>query len=150
RRPPAADEDLALGVLAARHRLDLVLDQDGPPAEDRLEGLVDRAVQRVDRTRAGGLGRPILAEHGERDAAGGIAAVRGGDTPADELDRGRNLRGPLLDQRPEVLVGDLLLRVREGDRLAIDRVERLALEVVAELVELALKTLSAGQLADRQ
>ena len=50
----------------------------------------------------------------------------------------------------QVGVGDLLLGVGQLDRLAIDRVERLALEVVAELLELALEAAPAGQLADRQ
>ena len=43
RRAPAADQDLALGVLAGGDRLDLVLGERRVPAEDRLEGLVDRA-----------------------------------------------------------------------------------------------------------
>ena len=84
------------------------------------------------------------------DRARGVAAVRRGDAPADELDRRRDLRRALLDEREQVGVGDLLLGVGEGDRLAVDRVERLALEVVAELAELALEAAPAGQLADRQ
>ena len=67
-----------------------------------------------------------------------------------ELDRRRDLRRALLDEGEQVGVGDLLLRVGERDRLAIDRVERLALDVVAELAELALEAAPAGQLADRQ
>ena len=39
----------------------------------------------------------------------------------------------LLDEGEEVGVGDLLLGVGQGDRLAVDLVERLALELVAEL-----------------
>ena len=38
RRAPAADEHLALRVLAARHRLDLVLLEHRVPAEHRLDG----------------------------------------------------------------------------------------------------------------
>ena len=45
----------------ARHGLDLVLGQRRVPAEDRLERLVDRAEQRVDRAVAGRLGGPLLA-----------------------------------------------------------------------------------------
>ena len=86
----------------------------------------------------------------ERDRAGRVAAVRRGHAPADERDRGRDLGRALLDEREEVGVGDLLLRVGERDGLAVDLVERLALELVAELAELALEALPAGQLADRQ
>ena len=68
----------------------------------------------------------------------------------EKLHRGGNLRGPLLDERQQVRVRDFLLRVGEGDRLAVDHVERLAVEVVAQLAELALEALPAGQLADRQ
>ena len=133
RRAPAADQDLALGILAGGHRLDLVLGQGRMPAEDRLERLVDRAEQRVDRAVPGRLGGPFLAGDGERDRAGGVAAVRRGHAPADERDRGRDLGRALLDEGVEVRVGDLLLGVGEGDRLAVDLVERLALELVAEL-----------------
>ena len=56
----------------------------------------------------------------------------------------------LLDERDEVGVGDLLLLVGQRDGLAVDRVERLALEVVAELAQLALQAAPAGQLADRE
>ena len=96
--------------------------------------------QRVDRAVAGRLGRrPILAGDRERDAAGRVAAVRRGHAPAEELDRGRDLRRALLDERQQVRVGDLLLGVGQGDGLAVDHVERLALEVVAELAQLALQ-----------
>ena len=61
-----------------------------------------------------------------------------------------HLGRPLLDEREQVGVGDLLLRVGERDRLAVDLVERLALELVAELLELALEAAPAGQLADRE
>ena len=64
--------------------------------------------------------------------------------------RRRDLGRALLDEREEVGVGDLLLGVGERDRLAVDLVERLALEVVAELAQLALQAAPAGQLADRQ
>ena len=133
-RAPAADEHLALGVLAGRDRLDLVLGQDRPPAEDRLERLVDRREQRVDRAVAGRLGGPVLAAGRVSETLPvRIAAVRRGDAPADELDRRRDLRRALLDEREQVGVGDLLLGVGQGDRLAVERVERLALDVVAEL-----------------
>ena len=120
------------------------------PAEDRLEGLVDGPEQRVDRAVAGGLGGPLLAFDGERHRPGGVAAVRRGDAPADERDARRDLGRALLDEREQVRVGDLLLGVGEGDRLAVELVERLALELVAELLELALEAAPAGQLADRQ
>ena len=64
---------------------------------------------------------------------GRVAAVRRGHAPADERDARRDLRRALLDEREEVGVGDLLLGVGERDRLAVDLVERLALELVAEL-----------------
>ena len=69
--------------------------------------------------------------------------------PTSATDAG-HLRRALLDEREEVGVGDLLLRVGQRDRLAVDRVERLALELVAELLELALQAAPARQLADRQ
>ncbi len=59
RRSTAADQDLALGVLAGADRLDLVLGQRRVPAEDGLEGVVDRAEQRVDRAVAGRLGASV-------------------------------------------------------------------------------------------
>ena len=67
---PSSDErrqrtsDLALGVLAGRDGLDLVLGQDRVPAEDRLERLVDRRNRRVDRAVAGRLGGAVLAVDG--------------------------------------------------------------------------------------
>ena len=79
-----------------------------------------------------------------------VAAVRRRHAPADERDRRRHLRRALLDEGQEVRVGDLLLGIGQGDRLAVDRVERVALELVAELAELALEAAPAGQLADRQ
>ncbi len=111
---------------------------------------VHRAEEGVDRAVAGRLGGPFLAGDRERDRAGRVAPVRRGHAPADELDRGRHLRGPLLDERVEVGVGDLLLGVGERHRLAVDLVESLALELVAELVELALEAAPPRQLADRQ
>ena len=80
--------------------------------------------------------------------AGRVAAVRRGHAPADERDRRRDLRRALLDEGVEVGVGDLLLGVGERDGLAVDLVERLALELVAELAELALEAL-AGRTACR-
>ena len=56
----------------------------------------------------------------------------------------------LLDERDEVGVGDLLLGVGERDGRAVDRVELLALDLVAQLAELALEPAAAGELADRQ
>ena len=61
-----------------------------------------------------------------------------------------HLGGALLDERQEVRVGDLLLGVGEGDRGAVERVERLAVDVVTQLPELALEAAPAGELADRQ
>ena len=59
-------------------------------------------------------------------------------------------RRALLDEREQVGVGDLLLRVGERDGLAVDRVEGVALHVVAQLLELALEAAPARQLADQQ
>ena len=56
RRAAAADQHLALGVLAGGDGLDLVLGEDRVPAEDRLERLVDRPEERVDRAVPGRLG----------------------------------------------------------------------------------------------
>src|SRR4029079_4870152 len=107
-------------------------------------------VERIDRAIAGRFGRALLAADGQGDAPRGIATVRRRDAPADQLDRGWNLRRALLHEGHQVRVGDFLLRVGEGDRLAIDRVERLALDVVAELPQLALEAAPARELADRQ
>ena len=57
----AADQHLALRVLAGRHGLDLVLGQHRVPAEHRLERVVDGREQRVDRAVAGRLGAALLA-----------------------------------------------------------------------------------------
>ena len=62
--------------------------------------------------------------------------MRRGHAPADERDRAGHLGRALLDEREEVGVGDLLLGVGQRDRLAVDLVERLALELVAELLSL--------------
>src|SRR5258706_8188683 len=86
RRAAAADERLALGVLAGRDGLDLVVDQDRPPTEDRLESRVDSRIQRIDRPVAGRLGGLVDTAHRQRNAAGGLATVRRGDAPPDELD----------------------------------------------------------------
>ena len=67
--------------------------------------------------------------------------------PTSAIDA-RDLGGALLDEREQVGVGDFLLGVGQGDRLAVDGVERLALEVVAELAELALQA-RAGRTACR-
>ncbi len=80
----------------------------------------------------------------------GVAAVRRGDAPPDELHGRRHFRGALLHERSQVRVGDLLLRVGQGDRLAVDLVERLAFDLVAEVLELLLEAAPPGQLADRQ
>ena len=69
----------------------------------------------------------------------GVAAVRRGHAPAHERDARLDLGRALLHEREEVGVGDLLLRVRELDRLAVDLLERVALEVIAEFAQLALQ-----------
>ena len=74
--------------------------------------------------------------------------MRGRDAPPVEHDRGRQVAGTLLDERLQVRVGDLLLHVRERDRLAVDDVERITGDVMAEIVELLLEPLAPGQLAD--
>ena len=56
-RAAAADQDLALRVLAARDGLDLVLGEDREPAEDRPDRLVHGLEQRVDGAVAGGVAR---------------------------------------------------------------------------------------------
>ena len=76
--------------------------------------------------------------------------MRRGHAPADERHARLDLRRALLDEREEVGVGDLLLRVRELDGLAVDAVERVAFELVAELAQLALQAAPTRQLADRQ
>ena len=74
------------------------------------------------------------------------------DAPAGQLDaagRGRaGLGGLLLDERPEVGVGDVLLGVGERHDLAVDGVEGRPLDVVTELAQLALESAAAGELAD--
>ena len=130
-RAAAAHEHLALGVLAGGDGLDLVLGQHRRPVEDRADRLVDGLEQRVDGAVAGLVGSLRLARDDERDGAHGVPAGRRADAPAEELDRSRARR--LLrsfDERQQVRVGDLLLRVGEGDRRAVDRVELLALDVV--------------------
>ena len=152
----ARSEHLALGVLASGDRADLVVGQDGDPPDDRLDRRIDRAEERVDRAVAVRLRAHGRAEDGERDLAARAAAVARGDVPAHEShrgDRGRGIAGVgrlLFDERDEVGVGHLLLHVRQGDRRPVDAVERLALEVVTELLELALQAAPARELADRQ
>ena len=134
-----ADHDLALGVLAAGDGPDLVVGQAREPADERLDGRVDGAEERVHGTVALGLGADRLAVHDERDVAARAAALAGADGPALEADRGvgDGVRGRAggrrlgLDERDEVRVGDLLLGIGQGDGLAVDAVERLALEVEA-------------------
>src|SRR5450755_1458790 len=104
------------------------------PAKHRLERLVDRRVERIDRAVAGRLGRMNLAPDRDRDGPGPLPAVRAGDAPALELDRSGHVAGAPLDDRQEVCVGDLLLQVRQGNGLAVDRIESLALQLVTELV----------------
>ena len=50
--------------------------------------------------------------------------------PRSSIDRGTSAWRSL-DERDQVRVGDVLLRVRQGDRRAVDRVERLAVDLVA-------------------
>ena len=69
------DEDLTLGVLAAGDRLDLVVDEDRVPAEDRLDDAVDRAIERVDRAIAVGIAAHFLAGVGDDDL--GVRALAG-------------------------------------------------------------------------
>ena len=149
-RAAAADEHLALRVLAGGDRLDLVLGEHGRPVEDRADRLVDGLEQRVDGAVAGLVGGLRLARDDERDGAHGVPARRGADAPAEELDRPRDVALALVDEREQVRVGDLLLRVGERDRRAVDRVELLAVDLDAQLPELALEAAPAGQLADRQ
>ena len=149
RRAAAADQHLALCVLTGRHGLDLVLGERRVPAEDRLEGVVDRLEERVDRAVPGRLGNsapsPLTLSVTVPD---GVAAMRRGHAPADEHHARLDLGRALLDERHQVGVGHLLLRVGELDGLAVDRVERVALELVAELAQLALQT-RAGPTACR-
>ena len=71
--------------------------------------------------------------------------------PVNELNRcGAARGGALINEREQVCVGELLLDVGERDRFAVERVERLAREVVPEFGELRLKSASTGELADRQ
>ena len=68
---PAAHEHLALRILAARHRLDLVLVEDRVPAEHRRDGLVHGREQRVHGAVAGRLDRALLAVDEKAHRAGG-------------------------------------------------------------------------------
>ena len=150
RRAPAADEHLALGILTGGHGLELVLGQRGVPAENGLEGLIHGPEEGVDGTVTGRLRASLLATDRQRDRTRGVPAVRRRHAPADDRDRRRDLRRALLDEGMEVGVGDFLLGVGEGHGLAVDLVQRVTLELVAELAELALETLATGQLADGQ
>ena len=96
------------------------------------------------------LGGALVGADGQRHRAGRLATARRRDAPADQRDRSRDLRRALLDEGEQVGVGDLLLGVGQRDGLAVDLVECLALELVAQLPELALEAATAGQLADRQ
>ena len=123
----------------------------GCQPRSRLERVVDRPEERVDRAVAGRLGTSA-PRRSTLSVTVPIALP-----PCDEVTLqptsttlAGDLRRALLDEREQVGVGDLLLRVGELDRLAVDRVERVALEVVAELAQLALQPAPAGQLADRQ
>ena len=59
--------------------------------------------------------------------------------PVNELNRcGAARGGALINEREQVCVGELLLDVGERDRFAVERVERLAREVVPEFGELRL------------
>ena len=149
-RAPAADEDAALRVLALGDRLDLVLLERRLPAEDRPDRVVHGPVEGVDRPVAGLLAGPLLAVEGDPDAPRGAAAVRRGDAPAVEDDRGRDVVRALLGEGEQVGVGDLLLEVGQRDRLAVDDVEGVARDVDAEVVELLLEPLAPRQLADRE
>ena len=55
---------------------------------------------------------------------------------------------PLLDDRQDVCVGDVLLDVRQGDHLSVDPVQGFALDVVAQRVELLLEAAPPRQFAD--
>ena len=79
-----------------------------------------------------------------------VAAVRRGDAPPDELHGRRHFRCALLHERSQVRVSDLFLRVGQGDRLAVDLVERLAFDLVAEVLQLLLEAAPPRQLADRE
>ena len=149
-RAPAAQEDAALGVLALGDGLDLVLDERRLPAEDGPDRVVDRAVEGVDRAVPGVFAGSLLAVERDPDAPRGAAAVRRGDAPALDDDGGRDVAAALLDEGQEVRVGDLLLHVGQRDRLAVDEVQGVARDVVAEVAQLLLEALAAGQLADRQ
>ena len=149
-RAPAADHDLALGVLAARDRPDLVAHEHGVPGEDRLDRGVHGAVQRVHRAVA--LAAPVAlgAGEGERHVAAGLAALRRADSQSTRP----TVSGTSATCCSTIAIRSAsvtsFLRVGEGDRLAVDEVELLALQVVAQLSQLALEPLAAGQLADRQ
>ncbi len=93
----------------------------------------DRLVDRADRARpparSRSTRRPVLRRRRRASRCRwSFPPCADGDAPAVEHDRGRQVAGALLDEREEVGVGDLLLHVRQGDRLAVDDVERIALE----------------------
>ena len=111
---------------------------------DRLEGGVDRPV----------AGRPAPSARTAVDLElelGRGADLRAAlDVQADEADRWSVRLDPVVDQRHEILVEDLLLLV--GQRLEADEgvVERVLAQLVAQLLELLLEGVAAGMLAHDQ
>src|SRR3954452_2303798 len=91
RRTTTAHEHLSLGILAGTHGLDLVFGKRRVPAEDRLERLVDRPEESVDRAVPGRLGATLVATDADRDGTGRVPSVRRAHAPADEGDRRRHL-----------------------------------------------------------
>src|SRR5215212_1396483 len=119
------------------------------PAKCRLQRLIDGRIERVNGAVAGGVRRAVLPVDRERHGPRGVAAVGAGDAPAEKGYRRRDLRRTLLGEGEEIGIGDLLLRVCQRDGLPVERIERLAVDLVAQLAELLLETAPPGQLADR-
>ena len=121
------------------------------PAEDRLDRLVDRAVERVDRPVAGRLGAALLAGH--REARPCPVALPPCDDvtlqPSRTTEAGTSAVFCSTSASRSASVTSFLASA-SAIACAVDRVEPLALDLVAELAQLALQPAPAGQLADRQ
>ena len=78
------------------------------------------------------------------------AEVGGGAEPGTLAAGGRRGAGALRDDGGEVVVGDDLLAVGVRDHGAVDVVQLVALERVAELLAAALHRVAAGVLAEHE
>ena len=121
------------------------------PSEGWGNRQINRLIERVNWAVSGGIGCCLYAVHANLDATRRSAAARAGDAPIQEFDRcGAAGGGALIDECEEVGVGQLLLHVGEGDRFAVEGIERLSTEVVTEFSKLCLQATAARELPDRQ